>query len=105
MKENDARKRVVTYVILTFVLSAPFYYLVHQNGGLEGNGALYVFPLMWMLGVAGLITTFAYQRNLRGMGWGLGKPKYYLIAYLLPVLYATIAYGVVWLDWPGRSGF
>ena len=39
MKEIDARKRVVTYVILTFVLSAPFYYLVRQNGGLEGGGA------------------------------------------------------------------
>ena len=52
---------------------------------------------MWVPGVAGLITTFAYQRNLRGMGWGLGSSKYYLLAYLLPILYATIAYGAVWL--------
>lgn len=105
MKENDARKRIVTYVILTFVLSTPFYYLVRQNGGLEGNGALYVFPLMWMPGVAGLITTFAFQRNVRGMGWGLGKPKYYLLAYLLPILYATIAYGAVWLFGLGGLDF
>jgi membrane protease YdiL (CAAX protease family) len=104
--KNDANKRVVTFVVLAFVLSAPFYYLVSKNGGLESpTGALYVMPLMWMPGLAGLITTFIYQRNFRGMGWGLGKPKYYLIAYLLPILYAGIAYGVVWLSGLGGLDF
>ena len=32
-----------------------------------------------------------------GMGWGLGKPIYYLIGYLLPIAYATIAYCAVWI--------
>ena len=105
MTKNDANKRVVTYVILTFALSIPFYYLVVQNGGLTGVGAIYVMPLMWMPGLAGLITTFVYQRNIRGMGWSLGKPKYYLIAYLLPILYAGIAYGVVWLSGLGGVDF
>jgi hypothetical protein len=93
MNQNDVTKRVITYVILVFVLSAPFYYLVRQNGGLEGSGQFYMFPLMWMPGVAGLITTFVYQRNIRSMGWGLGKPKYYLIVY-----------GVVWLTGLGGAG-
>jgi membrane protease YdiL (CAAX protease family) len=52
---------------------------------------------MWTPALAGLLTAFIYQRNLRGMGWGLGKLKYYVIAYFLPILYAGIAYGIVWL--------
>ena len=106
MSKNDANKRVVTFVVLAFVLSAPFYFLIAQNGGLESPvGANFVIPLMWMPGIAGLVTTFIYQRNLRGMGWGLGKPKYYLLAYLLPILYAGIAYGVVWLVGLGGLDF
>ncbi len=106
MTENDANKRIITYIILVFVLSVPFYYLIRQNGGLEvESAALYVFPLMWMPALAGLITTFIYQRNIRGMGWSLGKPKYYLLAYLLPILYAGIAYGVVWLFGLGGLDF
>lgn len=106
MFKNDANKRIITFVVLVFVLSAPFYYLVVQNGGLESStGVVYVMPLMWVPGVAGLVTTFIYQRNLRGMGWGLGKPKYLLLAYLLPILYAGIAYGVVWLVGLGGLDF
>ena len=97
MSRYDATKRIVTYLVIVFGLSAIFYYLIIQNGGLDGGGEQYVIPLMWMPALAALITTFIYQRNIRGLGWGLGKPKYYLIAYLLPILYAGIAYGVVWL--------
>jgi len=106
MSKSDATNRVVTYVVLTFVFSSIFYYLIYQSGGLETSvGGAYVFPLMWIPGVAGMITTFIYQRNLRGMGWGFGKPKYYLIAFLLPILYASIAYGVVWLVGLGGLNF
>jgi membrane protease YdiL (CAAX protease family) len=97
MTQSDAKKRIITYLILVFGLSAIFYFLIIQNGGLDGGGELYVVPLMWMPALAALITSFIYQRNIRGLGWGLGKPKYYLVAYLLPILYAGIVYGVVWL--------
>ena len=105
MNKNDATKRIITYLVLVFGLSAIFYYLLIQNGGLAGPGQVYVIPLMWMPGVAALITTFIFQRNFRGMGWGLGKPKYYLLAYLLPILYALIAYGAVWLLGLGGVNF
>ena len=102
MSNNDATKRIVTYLIIVFALSSVFYVLVSMNGGLEGSGAFYVMPLMWSPGIAGLITTFIYQRNLRGMGWGLGKPIYLGIAYVLPILYAWVVYFSVWLLGLGR---
>lgn len=106
MPKNDANKQIVTYIILVFVLSAPFYYLIVRNGGLEApTAAALVIPLMWMPGITGLITSFIYRRNLHGMGWGLGKPKYYLIAYITPVLYAGVAYAAVWLFGLGGLDF
>src|SRR5512139_626031 len=97
MEKQDATKRIVTFLIIVSVLSSIFYVLVNKNGGMEGVGAFYTLFLVWSPAVAALVTTFIYQRNVRGLGWGFGKPVYYLIAFLLPILYAGIAYGVVWL--------
>ena len=97
MFKQNTTKRIITYLIIVFAVSSILYVLFNQNGGLEGVGELYVLPFMWAPAVAALITTFIFQRNMRGLGWGLGKPVYYLIAFLLPILYAGIAYGIVWL--------
>jgi membrane protease YdiL (CAAX protease family) len=97
MLKQDATRRIITYLIIVFAVSSILYVLINQSGGLEGVGQLYVIPLMWAPAIAALITTFIFQRNVRGLGWGLGKPRYYLIAFLLPILYAGIAYGIVWL--------
>jgi membrane protease YdiL (CAAX protease family) len=95
--KQDASKRIIAYLVIVFALSTVFYILVIRNGGLDGAGEIYVLPLMWTPAVAALITTLILQRNVRGLGWGLGKSIYYLIAYLLPILYAGIVYGAVWL--------
>ena len=97
MLKNDASKRIATYLIIVFAVSSIFYVLVHRNGGLSGTGQFYVIPLMWTPAIAALITTFIFQRNVRGLGWGFGKFKYYLIAFFLPIVYAGIVYGLVWL--------
>ena len=99
MSSQDAKKRVITYLVIVFALSSIFYVLIaQQEGGIESStGQLLTLALMWSPAVAGLVTTFIYQRNLRGMGWGIGKPKYYLIAYLTPIIYASIVYLSVWV--------
>jgi len=97
MLKQDATRRIITYLIIVFAVSSILYVLINQSSGLEGVGQLYVIPLMWAPAIAALITTFIFQHNVRGLGWGLGKPRYYLIAFLLPILYAGIAYGIVWL--------
>lgn len=93
---------MVTYLVIVFGVSIPIYVLVIRSGGLVGAGELYALPLMWSPALAGLLTTLIFQRNVRGMGWGLGKPLYYAIAYMLPLLYAGVAYGLVWLFGLGR---
>lgn len=90
-------REIITFLLLTLGLSLIFYYKIIASGDLEAAGALLILGLMWCPGVAALITRFAFQRNLRGLGWGLGKPRYLLASYGTPLLYAALAYGLVWL--------
>jgi membrane protease YdiL (CAAX protease family) len=58
---------------------------------------MYVLGLMWCPGLSALVTRLVFQRDLRGEGWRLGAPRWAALAYLLPLGYATAAYGLVWL--------
>jgi hypothetical protein len=65
-------------------------------------GGLYVTAGMWSPGLAAIATALLYRRSLRGFGWRLGPLRYLRLAYLLPVLYAGLAYAVVWATGLGR---
>jgi membrane protease YdiL (CAAX protease family) len=60
-------------------------------------GELIALGVMWSPGLAALVTVFAFQRNFRGIGWPLGKPRYLLIGYALPLVECSLVYGLVWL--------
>ena len=58
--------------------------------------------LMWCPGIAALITMKILKRDLSELGWKWGRTKYQVESYLIPLLYALIAYLVVWvLGWGG----
>ena len=96
-RPHDTRPELVTFLGLTFGLSAIFWWLIIAAGSLGARGGNYVLALMWCPGVSALITRLIFQRNVRGEGWRLGAPRWAILAYLLPVVYATAAYGLVWL--------
>jgi len=91
---TSARRRVILFLILTYALSSIFYVLIASSGKMK---MLSVLGLMWCPGVAALIIKLATQRNLRGIGWGWGKTRWQVLAYLLPGLLALVVYGIVWL--------
>ena len=93
----DTRAELATFLGLTFGLSAVFWWLIVSAGSLGARGGLYVFALMWSPGVSALITRLIFQRNVRGEGWRIGELRWAGLAYLLPLGYATVAYGLVWL--------
>jgi len=96
-RAQDARAELGTFLGLTFGLSAVFWWLIIDAGSLGAHGGRYVFWLMWCPGVSALVTRLAFQRNLRGQGWGLGELRWSALAYALPLVYATVVYGLVWL--------
>ena len=93
---HDTRPELATFLGLTFALSALFYWLIIGAGSLGAGGGRYVLALMWSPGVSALATRLLFQRNVRGEGWRPGAPRWLALAYLLPLGYATAAYGLVW---------
>jgi hypothetical protein len=56
-------------------------------------GIVYTLGLMWSPGSRALLTTFIFQRNLRGLGW-VTRPVRYLIASYTPLPIRLTAGGV-----------
>jgi len=99
---SNSIKRILTFLALTLAFSAIFYGLIIRAGTLSAGGGLYMLGLMWCPGLAAIITTLLFQRNLRGLGWRLGRPRYWLISYVLPFAYALPVYVLVWLTGLGE---
>ena len=98
--DGNTRAPLTTYLALTAILSAIFYTLIIKAGSLGAHGGLYVLALMWSPGTSALITRLILQHNVRGEGWGWGGARgtrLAILAYVLPLGYATLAYGFVWL--------
>jgi membrane protease YdiL (CAAX protease family) len=57
---------------------------------------------MWCPGLSALITSLILGRKISELGWQWGKAKYQLRSYLIPLLYAFIAYIIIWsIGWGG----
>lgn len=100
---DNSYKKIITFLVLTFGLSAICYYLIGSAGSIGAAGGLYTLALMWCPALAALVTQFAFQRNLRGLGWKLPSKKHLAASYLLPLGYGLVTYLVVWLT--GLGGF
>jgi uncharacterized protein len=91
-------KKILVFLLLTFTFSSVFYYLIIAAGSIHAYSA----GLMWCPGAAALITQLLFQRNLRGLGWRMGKAKFNLMGYGLPVIYGGGVYAIVWLTGLGK---
>jgi membrane protease YdiL (CAAX protease family) len=104
MSQNSSRPanigRIVTFLALTFGLSAIFYVLIITGG--QGI-APWTLPLMLCPGVSAILTKLIFDRSLKGLGWKPGPAKWLGLGYLLPILYGAVIYGIVWLV--GLGGF
>jgi membrane protease YdiL (CAAX protease family) len=92
--------RIVTFLALTFGLSIIFYVKIIKGGqGIDP----WVLPLMLCPATSAILTKLIFDRNLKGLGWKPGPAKWLGLAYLLPILYGAVVYGIVWLV--GLGGF
>jgi membrane protease YdiL (CAAX protease family) len=67
------------------------------------GGGLYVLGIMWCPALAGMATLKLNGRNLSELGWKWPATGYAAKSWLIPLLYAFIAYVVVWST--GLGGF
>jgi membrane protease YdiL (CAAX protease family) len=104
MTDNPAssRKQVITYIVLVFLFSSVFYFLVLRSGSRRSGMGFYVRGLMWCPALAAFATMRLNRRSFSELGWRwIGK--YQWPSWWIPLLYTAIAYVIVWTT--GLGGF
>lgn len=94
---------IALFLLLTLLLSSMFYAPIIGSGHLGAARNMYVTGLMWCPGVAAMLTCYLRGEPLGRLGWGWGAWRWQAMAYLLPLAYAAITYGIVWGT--GLGGF
>ncbi|PYX99434.1 MAG: CPBP family intramembrane metalloprotease domain-containing protein [Acidobacteria bacterium] len=95
-----SRKALSVYLVLTLAISAIFWTLIIWSKHLSA-GFGYVFGLMWSPGAAALLTCRILTRDVRSLGWTWPQRKYVVLSYVIPLAYAAVAYGTVWITRQG----
>jgi membrane protease YdiL (CAAX protease family) len=96
MQPQTSRQQTLTYILLVFLFNVPFDYFMIRAHSIRAGGLLYVWGIMWCPALAVMAVLKLNGRKLSELGWGWGKPKYQLMAWLIPLLYATTTYLIVW---------
>lgn len=99
---NKKWKEIFVFLALTLVFSSIFWIFLIKYGFQSKNAALYVLCLMWCPGISAIFTCLIFHRSLRPLGWKWGKTKYQVLSFFLPIVYAAVAYSLVWLVGWGR---
>jgi len=96
-------RSVVLFLILTAALSSMFYTFIIATGHVGGGNGVYELGLMWSPAIAALLTCRLRGLSLQSLGWGWGAWRWQWLAFVIPLGYAAVAYGIVWLS--GYGGF
>ena len=95
---NTAKRRSLIFLAIVAALSAVLEtMMIRQGMSSRSFGLPLVFWLMWCPTLAAVVTALATRKRWREFGWRLPRLKYMLAAWLVPIAYATLAYGTVWL--------
>ncbi len=82
---------------LTLLFTAPFQWLmIHKS-----MAQIYIFASMWAPGVAALAACRIVGVDISILGFKWGKNKWILMAYLLPLGYGFVIYGITWFTGHG----
>jgi membrane protease YdiL (CAAX protease family) len=98
--EASTGKAAGIFLVLTIVLSGIFWAFIDLT---QTVTALYVFALMWMPGVAAILTCRIAGLPLSSLGLGRWNGKFVLIGYLVPIGYCLVASLGTWIL--GFGGF
>jgi len=96
----NPRITVLTFIILTFLFSSVFWYLIATTDLTAENAYRvlgYTIANMWCPAIAAIITRLYFQRNLDGFGFSPGQPKWLLFSLVLPIAVGMVMFGTAWI--------
>lgn len=104
MTIDRPQSRIGIYLLLVLLFSSVFYALIIGCGHLAGANGGYVTGLMWCPAMAALLTCHLTGKPYAELGFGWPRMRWIWMAYFLPIVYAGVAYTVVWVAGFGTFG-
>ncbi|SFO33318.1 CPBP family intramembrane glutamic endopeptidase [Sphingomonas sp. OK281] len=88
-------RSIALFLILTCVLTTPFWALAIATGDSAGGRGAYSVGIMWGPGAAALFTCWLRQRSVAGLGWKWGEKRWQLLSYTWPLAVCVVVYGLI----------
>jgi len=88
-------KQIITFLIITTVITSGLYIWIFS---LPKNASGLYGIMMFVPGISALITSLIHKDKIRYYGWGIGKLRFQGYAYILPIIVALVAYGLMWIS-------
>jgi len=109
-------KQIITFLIILSVLTIGVYFWMFNSS--KANAAMIII-MMWTPAISAILTSLIYKDKIRDFGWKLGKFRFLVYAFVLPIVISLIAYGSLWISgftefsvntvvnykWAGMLGF
>jgi len=92
MTRQNGSRRVAVFLVLVTILTV-IASLLNARGAFGHAGSLFY---MWCPGIAALVASFITTRPLKAIGWTF-SPRWIGLGWLIPVSYAFVGYGLVWI--------
>jgi uncharacterized protein len=99
------RTGILTFLLLVLLLSLGPWLLVIHVHHLAVGGGLVVGFLMWMPACAAFLTCSLHRIDLATLGWNWRPVRFEVLAYVLPLFYATPVYVACWILIPQSFNF
>jgi uncharacterized protein len=92
---EKVRSPLVMFIIITFGLSSIFWASMILAGSYLVNSGLNLLLLLWCPAIAAFATSYYYREGVRGFGFRLGRVRYLVAGYCVPVVYAATSIGII----------
>lgn len=93
LNNREVWKTIFLFLTLLFLFTSICYYPILKLN----PSSIYVGLLMLCPSFATIITLRIRGRNIKELPWTLKNWKYIRLAYITPILYISIAYGLIWV--------
>lgn len=90
--KNKTQKRVFIFLAILVIFTIT----VNWGASLIKSPNLVTLVIMWTPGLAAIAASLLTKRSLKLMGWKLSA-KWLALGWVLPIAYATVAYGAIWI--------
>jgi membrane protease YdiL (CAAX protease family) len=88
MTQSRARTPVFLFVVLVLSISWAYEAALIVSGGVARFGIAGLVVLMWLPGLVSIAVRLVLRLGFGDVGFAVGKPRYYLLAVVVPLLLA-----------------